>query len=459
MSTHDDEGPRWAPFARATDDEPPPPPPPAESVPPGPSAGYPPPPVASPPSPPQYRRPAGYPPPVAYPPSPPQHPQPAGYPPSPPPAGYPPSPQPYQYPPSRHQYPPSPPRYRQPAGYPPPPAPYPPQPPAPPGWPPPPGLPTGASPPPPSRWPPAPGGWPPPLPPEPRVRRRGNGRAVVATVVVWALVMVGIVVGIDALAGSDAAELAMVDDPAARVRVADPAELPQPGSTGRSAPTPGFEEAGGRLAPAPAPPEEDDGYEFLQTQLVGGATVPVTWSPCRPVHVVLNPQDAPPGFEGQLLDALGSLSSATGLVFVYDGETAEVPDLDRAAYLPETYGDRWAPVLVAWADDDEITDFAEDVVGLAVSHTATDPATGVEFRTSGLVYLDTDLMTYPRDPTGQAAHVSVLHHEMGHLVGLDHVDDPAQLMYPEDSGRLRGFQDGDLTGLAELGGEMCASRL
>ena len=120
------------------------------------------------------------------------------------------------------------------------------------------------------------------------------------------------------------------------------------------------------------------------------------------------------------------------------------------AYRPETYG-------FAWADDDDITDFADDVVGLAVSHTAIDPRTGVRFRTSGLVYLDTDLRTYPRDPTGQAAYVSVLHHEMAHLVGLDHVDDPTQLMHPEDSGRLRSFQDGDLTGLAELGGQVCAA--
>jgi hypothetical protein len=39
-------------------------------------------------------------------------------------------------------------------------------------------------------------------------------------------------------------------------------------------------------------------------------------------------------------------------------------------------------------------------------------------------------------------------------VGLDHVDDPAQLMYPTTG--MPTFQAGDLTGLAELGRGDCA---
>ena len=102
------------------------------------------------------------------------------------------------------------------------------------------------------------------------------------------------------------------------------------------------------------------------------------------------------------------------------------------------------------------SDLEGDVVGLAMSHTDIDPVSGAHVRVSGLVFLDTDLRRYPRDPTGQPAWVSVLHHELGHLVGLDHVTDESQLMHPQDSGTHVSYEDGDRAGLAELGRGTCA---
>ena len=288
-------------------------------------------------------------------------------------------------------------------------------------------------------------------------RRRGNGPVIVATVVVWALVMVGIVVGVDALAGTERPQASGNGaDPSALVRVADPNALPEPVSTAQRIPSPGFEEEPDRLETAVAPADASDEYAFLETY---GGGQPVGWSPCRPIHVVVNLAGAPAGFLDELLDALGEITRATGLVFVYDGPTTERPDLSRSSYLPERYGDRWAPVLVAWADDDELSDFKGDVVGLALSETRGDHRADVVVRISGEVYLDTELRTYPDDPTGQEAWVSVLHHELGHLIGLDHVDESDQLMYPEDSGRLRSYQEGDRAGLYELGQGACAPGL
>ena len=307
-------------------------------------------------------------------------------------------------------------------------------------------------------WPPGPSaGWPPAPPPAwaPVPVRRRRGPTILATVVVWALVMVVIVVGVPALTRRDAPPLRADGDPSDVVRLADPDRLPTPEALERTSPTPGFEEADTRLA-APVEAPEHPSYRFLDTQVLRGHLVPIAWSPCRPVHVVLNPAGAPDGFEEGLLDALGVLSEATGLVFVYDGETAEPADVDREAYQPYRYGDRWAPVLAAWTDDDGLADLEGDVVGLAMSHTDIDPVSGAHVRVSGLVFLDTDLRRYPRDPTGQPAWVSVLHHELGHLVGLDHVTDESQLMHPQDSGTHVSYEDGDRAGLAELGRGTCA---
>lgn len=149
------------------------------------------------------------------------------------------------------------------------------------------------------------------------------------------------------------------------------------------------------------------------------------------------------------------MSAATGLRFVFDGTTTEAPSTDRRAYQPDRYGDRWAPVLVAWATPDEVPDFGVDIAGEAGSIRIGTPS-GDETFVSGGVYLDPGEYRRIVAQGGRAAANAVILHEFGHLVGLDHVNDNGQIMFPRSGpGSPTEYQAGDLTGLAELGQGAC----
>ena len=73
---------------------------------------------------------------------------------------------------------------------------------------------------------------------------------------------------------------------------------------------------------------------------------------------------------------------------------------------------------------------------------------------SGQIALDVDVLTdlVARGHADQAQ--AIMMHELGHVVGLDHVQDTTQLMYPRNLG-LTAFGPGDLEGLAVLGNGVC----
>ena len=76
---------------------------------------------------------------------------------------------------------------------------------------------------------------------------------------------------------------------------------------------------------------------------------------------------------------------------------------------------------------------------------------------TGSVTLDTvDLGELMAAPATRATALGIVTHEFGHLVGLDHVDDPTQLMYPSTTPAVSTFAAGDLAGLAALGSGACA---
>lgn len=219
-------------------------------------------------------------------------------------------------------------------------------------------------------------------------------------------------------------------------------------------PMPGLAEASAPLgSPPPSSGAHSVSFRFEGTQADGGT--PVTWSPCRPIHFVVRTLHSPPGGRRALDQAIAKVSAATGLTFVDDGPTDEAPRGQREPYQPEQYGDRWAPVLIAWATPNEVPDFGIDIAGEAGATRIATPS-GDSTYISGVVYLEPTKYTEIMTRSGQAVADSVILHELGHLVGLAHVNDAAQIMWPRgNASGLTEYQSGDAAGLRALGRGSC----
>lgn len=218
-----------------------------------------------------------------------------------------------------------------------------------------------------------------------------------------------------------------------------------------NAPPPGHEESDAPLASPPAPAVANDSYKFLATNDDG---TPVGYSPCRPLHYVVNDDAAPEGTDALLRTALATISAATGIQFIDDGTTDELPTEKREPYQPGKYGERWAPLLISWTTPEAAPALADKVIGTGGS-TMYSLNKGPKSYITGSLELDTPQISELLAEDGGSDYVlAVMQHELSHVMGLDHVDDPIQLMYPE-IGAPDGLADGDLNGLHLLASAPC----
>lgn len=202
------------------------------------------------------------------------------------------------------------------------------------------------------------------------------------------------------------------------------------------------------------PPVTAGSFAYAATQ--ADASTPVAYDPCRPLRYVVNPRTAPSDGEQLLQDSITRIQQVTGLAFEFVGRTDEVPTSQRSAYQPDRYGDEWAPILIAWSDPTELSDLADDVAGIGGSSPVQRPGDPRVYVT-GLVALDGPQLASVSSVEGAAHARAVIMHELAHLVGLDHVSDPTQLMHPVATRSALG--SGDVTGLSHLGAGPCVSYL
>lgn len=180
-----------------------------------------------------------------------------------------------------------------------------------------------------------------------------------------------------------------------------------------------------------------DGYSYMATT-PGGA--PITWPCDGPIELEVNPQGAPEGYAALVASAVGRVNDASGFTVEVVGETDDRQVTDRGA----------GPVLLVWADEDEVPELAGPTAGIGGATYVQGPGGGGH-AVGGTVVLDTDL---PGGFLRRTDPEPVLVHELLHVLGLGHSDDPSQLMAPEYSSQ-RDLGDGDLAGLRALREAAC----
>ncbi len=163
-------------------------------------------------------------------------------------------------------------------------------------------------------------------------------------------------------------------------------------------------------------------------------------------------RDAPPQAREALSLAMARITAVSGVEFEFAGITGERPSAGRPLVQDGPDGERWAPVLVSWVPGDTIDlPLSDQERGVAVPVAVRED--GRQVFVTGQVVLNADKTLLPMFEDRHASWGAVLLHELGHLLGLDHVEDPRQLMAPTPGFGEVLFGDGDRAGLQAVGAD------
>jgi hypothetical protein len=192
-------------------------------------------------------------------------------------------------------------------------------------------------------------------------------------------------------------------------------------------------------------PDNADSYAFTLGVAHG-------WDTCSAIPIVINPAGAPAGAVDDMVAAVAAVAAASGLRMEVVG-TTDAPVRDGWGLHQETGYPNWAPVLVGWAPPSSGL-LHSDWGG--VSYPVSYGIAGDTHLVSGMVVINQDMDASRAGGSGQRASRGALYeHELSHIAGLAHSDDPGQLMYATTAwaGKLEA---GDLNGLKQLGAQPCA---
>ncbi len=204
---------------------------------------------------------------------------------------------------------------------------------------------------------------------------------------------------------------------------------------------PGRKVACSTLTPRSTPPSSPS-YEFLQAS----DGLPKRQNTCAPLTYVINPRWFSEAGLEDLQNAIQIAEQATGIDFRFEGFTDEPPSFPRPSVDTIRYGNRPSPVLFAAATGDHAIEYNGNVVGFA------GPAVSGNTYAGGQVTVRRDVASIYETGYGPGSTLGkIALHEIAHMLGLNHVSDPNQLMYPNVQQVPMQYAAGDLQGLSYVG--------
>jgi hypothetical protein len=166
------------------------------------------------------------------------------------------------------------------------------------------------------------------------------------------------------------------------------------------------------------------------------------WNPCASVAVRVDVHGAPSGALADVEHALSLVDRASGLRLHYAGSTTSIPN--RGNWKS------YRGITVAWARSTQSDLLGQGQAGEG-GYVASTDGSGRWRITSAFVVVDTRY-NYLHGGFGTGGtRGALLLHELGHAVGLNHVPDARQIMYPKITSKAAAYAAGDVAGLHRVG--------